>query len=106
MPHISCTYTTVSLDYQDYFYCPECGLSSPHPPRAIFLAYYTIGYGFCPVCSEWFVIAGGDKLGVVEMDGGGKLRTKMFSEQERADREKDAQERRSKMKARKVKGKR
>jgi hypothetical protein len=69
----------VSLSRENYFYCPHCGRSSPHPPRDIFLEYYVIGYAFCACCFSWFPIKGGDGCGVVEIDGDGDFYTILAS---------------------------
>ncbi|HEY0079137.1 MAG TPA: hypothetical protein VGB73_10860 [Pyrinomonadaceae bacterium] len=102
MPHRRWSYTRVRLDYQGYFLCPECRWSRPHPPRDIFLEYYSIGYAFCPVCLETYLIAGGDKLGIVEIDERGELRTRLFSEEERAERKRAEEE--ARLKLAKIKG--
>lgn len=70
-----------------YFFCPHCTLSFPHPTRLE--SFYRIGYGWCWYCARWTPIEGGDKKGIVRMDGNGELYTDYYEEK---DRERAAEE--------------
>ena len=67
-----------------YFRCPDCRRTTQHPP--ILLEYYSIGLGFCSLCG-FCILEGGDRLGVVEVDGAGNRRTRLFTKEEYEERE-------------------
>jgi hypothetical protein len=64
-----------------FFYCPRCELSFPHPPHVE--SFYHIGYGFCWYCIQWIPLEGGDKKGIVRVDGDGELYTEYYEAEDR-----------------------
>ena len=77
-----CELASVELTRDGYFHCPGCQCLHPHPPHALYLEFYTVGNAFCPHCARWYIVRGGDRLGIVEIDEAGRRRTRLFTEEE------------------------